>query len=100
MDDCLQITHHRAFDDPRRGAQRDVEILGRVPFKVSDKQLHRRYVQSSRGQTIHPISIQKSSSIVRESWIGFLRHSADVPLTRMWNQCRSKEAIFDTTTII
>lgn len=50
MDDCLQVAHHRAFDDPRRGAQRDIEILGRVPFEVSDKQLHRRYVYSSRGE--------------------------------------------------
>lgn len=86
MDHCLQITHHRALDDPGRGAQRDVEILGRFPFKASDQQLHRRYVYSGCGQTIDPMATEKITSRVQESWsMTFLMHSADVPLTGMWD---------------
>lgn len=86
MDDCLQIAHHRASDDPRRGAQRDLEILGRVPYKASDKQLHRWYVYSSREKKIDPTSIGIITTRARESRsIALLMHSADVLLIEMWN---------------
>lgn len=58
MDHCLQVAHYCAPYDPGRRAQCDVEILGRVTFKASDKQLLRWYVQSIRGQMVASVSIE------------------------------------------
>ena len=45
MDHRLQVTHHSASHDTRRGTQRDAEVRSGVAFEACHKQFLRWYVQ-------------------------------------------------------
>lgn len=72
-----------------------LKFLAESPSKLAISNFTEGMYSQAVGKRPIRFSIEKIPSSIQETLRIFsLMCSADAPLTRMWNQCRSKEAIF------